>query len=207
MYNNKKEFTISEASKITGFSNHVLRYYEKEFEIDVPRNKSGHRYYTNLELEKFLYIRNLKENGFSNTQIKAVLKSPEKIILNNEIAASQIQECELSTEKKNLSDQNNDNREISLHKIKEIISREIDDGIKTLSQNLIEEMQTVFGDIKKNNEEYKNNDKDALISENARLRMKLKEKAYELAILKEKLKRLENSKKSIFAKIFSNKKD
>ncbi|RKD27711.1 DNA-binding transcriptional regulator, MerR family [Caminicella sporogenes DSM 14501] len=207
MYNNKKEFTISEASKITGFSNHVLRYYEKEFEIDVPRNKSGHRYYTNLELEKFLYIRNLKENGFSNTQIKAVLKSPEKIILNNEIAASQIQECELSIEKKNLSDRNNDNREISLHEIKEIISREIDDGIKTLSQNLIEEMQTVFGDIKKNNEEYKNNDKDALISENARLRMKLKEKAYELAILKEKLKRLENSKKSIFAKIFSNKKD
>ncbi len=32
-----KEYTISEVAELTGYPPHVLRYYEKEFELEVPR--------------------------------------------------------------------------------------------------------------------------------------------------------------------------
>lgn len=192
MFDNNKEYTISEAAKIIGFSNHVLRYYEKEFEIEVPRNKAGHRCYTYLELKKFLYIKNLKERGMSNQQIKTILlKAPEQVICSDEVVATCNEEALTN----------------GLYEIKKIISKGIDDSFKILTQNLMEEVQTVLEEIKKDNVEYQNNDKDALISENARLRMKLKEKSYELAMLREKVKRLENGKKPIFVRIFGSKKD
>ena len=51
------DYTISEASEITGYAPHVLRYYEKEFDIDVPRTESNHRFYTNKEIELIQYIK------------------------------------------------------------------------------------------------------------------------------------------------------
>ena len=45
-----KEYTISEVAEIIGYAPHVLRYYEKEFEIDIPRNNSNHRYFTYKEI-------------------------------------------------------------------------------------------------------------------------------------------------------------
>jgi len=50
--------------------------------------------------------------------------------------------------------------------------------------------------------EINSKERDVLICENAKLKMKMKERAYETAELKEKLKREQNSNKSIFKKIF-----
>src|SRR5690554_5224881 len=79
-----KEYTISEVAEITGYAPHVLRYYEKEFEIDIPRNNSNHRYFTYKEIELIQYIKSLQEKGFSNKQIKLILASPETLMNNQE---------------------------------------------------------------------------------------------------------------------------
>ena len=73
------EYSISEVSEITGFAPHVLRYYEKEFGIEVPRKDSNHRYYTYKEIELILYIRDLKDKGFANKQIKMIIDSPQTV--------------------------------------------------------------------------------------------------------------------------------
>ena len=78
------EYSISEVSEITGYAPHVLRYYEKEFEINVPRNNSNHRYYTYNEIELLQYIKTLQEKGFGNKQIKLIINSPEIMMSNQE---------------------------------------------------------------------------------------------------------------------------
>ncbi len=79
-----EEYTISEAADITGYAPHVLRYYEKEFNIDVPRTESNHRYYTYKEIELIQYIKSLKEKGFSNKQINLIINSPQEILSSDE---------------------------------------------------------------------------------------------------------------------------
>ncbi len=79
-----KQYSISEVAEITSYPPHVLRYYEKEFELEIPRNESNHRYYTYKEIELFQYIKSLQEQGFSNKQIKLIMNSPELLITSNE---------------------------------------------------------------------------------------------------------------------------
>ncbi len=197
MIDNNKKYSISEASKLIGFSNHVLRFYEKEFEIDVPRSKSNHRYYTYVEIEKFIYIKSLKEKGLSNQQIKQVINSPEEAM--DEIAVTSSEQLVIS--KDFMPSNPNINMDFGkrLVEIKKVVQEELDDNFKILSRDLIEEVHGVLEYLK----EGKNEDKDTLISENARLRMKLKEKAYEIAMLREKVKRMEQKKGSFFSRIFS----
>lgn len=73
----QKRYTISEASNILGYKPHVIRYYEKEFDLKIPRTKSNHRYFTENELHTFKQIKELQERGYNNTQIKVIMKSPE----------------------------------------------------------------------------------------------------------------------------------
>lgn len=80
MLETDKEYTISEVSETTGYPPHVLRYYEKEFVLDIPRNESNHRYYTYKEIELFQYIKSLQEKGFSNKQIKLIIKTPQMMM-------------------------------------------------------------------------------------------------------------------------------
>jgi len=195
LINNDKEYNISEASTFTGFSNHVLRYYEKEFELKVPRNRSGHRYYTYKEIEIFSYIKVLKERGLSNSQIKSILKSPEKSMPIDDIAITYENDLVNETITNDMSILTNE-----LRKFKEEAYDMITNSLEKFSDSLKDDLNLAIGEL--NNNSYSNSDKDVLISENARLKMKLKEKSYEMVMLKEKIKKLENNKTSFFSRIF-----
>ncbi len=53
-------FKIGEVSEITGIEQHVLRYWEEEFEILNPdKNPSGQRLYQKKDIEQVLEIKNL----------------------------------------------------------------------------------------------------------------------------------------------------
>ncbi|SKC73014.1 MerR family transcriptional regulator [Maledivibacter halophilus] len=199
-----KSYTISEASELIGFPNHVLRYYEKEFDLEIPRNKSGHRYFTYVEVEKYIYIKTLKERGLSNKQIKTVLNSPEELMNMNEVAATVLDTGAAMV--KDIVPLNNLENDYSknIQEIGNMIGEKMEDNFKDLSSTLVRELKDTLDDFK---DDYKNNDKDALISENARLKMKLKERAYETAMLKEKLKRSEKRKGSIFKRLFTDTKN
>lgn len=69
----EKRYMISDASKMVEVESHVLRYWEEELEIDVPRNEMGHRYYTDYHIKLFRDIKCLKDRGFLLRAIKMVL--------------------------------------------------------------------------------------------------------------------------------------
>ena len=189
-----KQYSISEVAELTGYPPHVLRYYEKEFELQIPRNEASHRFYTYTEIETFQYIKSLQEKGFSNKQIKLILQSPEIIVNANEETAltsispsANVNTLELAKEiSLNL-------QEVFIDELHKILNNNADHNEKLISE-LMDEIIAL-------RKELASKERDVLICENAKLKMKLKEKSYEVAGLREKLKRIENSK-SLFQRLF-----
>lgn len=191
-----KQYGISEVAEITGYPPHVLRYYEKEFELDIPRNESNHRYYTYAEIELFQYIKYLQDKGFTNKQIKLIIKSPEVLINSKDETAltttSQINSIDTIELAEKIS--------INLHdkfinSLKEIIARN-----KEYNDQMFEKLMDEIVSLRN---ELNSKERDILICENAKLKMKVKEKSYEVAQLKEKINRLENNRgflKKLFRK-------
>lgn len=69
----EKRYIISDASKLIEVEAHVLRYWEEELDIEIPRNEMGHRYYTDYYIELFKKIKELKDNGFQLKAIKLIM--------------------------------------------------------------------------------------------------------------------------------------
>ena len=69
----EKRYIISDASKLIDVESHVLRYWEEELDIEIPRNEMGHRYYTEYYIDLFKKIKELKDSGFQLKAIKMVL--------------------------------------------------------------------------------------------------------------------------------------
>ncbi len=70
-------YLISEASKKVDVESHVLRYWEEELELKIPRNEMDHRYYTEAHIRLFKQIKDLKEKGY---QLKAIKTALDKVI-------------------------------------------------------------------------------------------------------------------------------
>lgn len=68
-----KRYMISDAAKLVDVESHVLRYWEEELDIEIPRNEMGHRYYTDYYIQVFKKIKELKEQGFLLKAIKIAL--------------------------------------------------------------------------------------------------------------------------------------
>ena len=66
-------YLISDASKKVDVESHVLRYWEEELEMNIPRNEMGHRYYTDFHIRLFKQIKELKEKGYQLKAIKTAL--------------------------------------------------------------------------------------------------------------------------------------
>ena len=69
--------TISEAAKELHIETHVLRYWEEELDMTIPRNDMGHRVYGQREMKLFHNIMELKDAGFQLRVIKLLLKDVE----------------------------------------------------------------------------------------------------------------------------------
>ena len=71
-------YMISDAANIVAVESHVLRYWEDELELTVPRNEMGHRYYTQENVDEFLRIKQLKEEGYQLKAIKLLLQQEKQ---------------------------------------------------------------------------------------------------------------------------------
>ena len=69
----ERRYIISDASKLIEVESHVLRYWEEELGIDIPRNEMGHRYYTDYYIELFKKVKELKDGGFQLKAIKMLI--------------------------------------------------------------------------------------------------------------------------------------
>ena len=70
---NEIHYLISDASKKVDVEAHVLRYWEEELKLDIPRNEMGHRYYTELHIRLLKQVKILKEKGYQLKAIKSAL--------------------------------------------------------------------------------------------------------------------------------------
>lgn len=66
-------YLISDAAKQVEVESHVLRYWEDELKMDIPRNELGHRYYMEEHIQKFKKIKDLKDKGYQLKAIKSVI--------------------------------------------------------------------------------------------------------------------------------------
>lgn len=67
-------YQISEASRRLHVEAHVLRYWEEELGINIPRNEMGHREYSEKHIQVFRKILDMKEEGYQLRAIRAALK-------------------------------------------------------------------------------------------------------------------------------------
>lgn len=70
-------YLISEAARLTGVEAHVLRFWEEELELEIPRNEQGHRYYTEENIDIFHRIKVMKEAGLPLKTIREKLADPD----------------------------------------------------------------------------------------------------------------------------------
>lgn len=69
----KVRYMISDAANMVHVETHVLRYWEEELELAIPRNEMGHRYYTRENIRDFQRIKDLKEQGYQLKAIRMIL--------------------------------------------------------------------------------------------------------------------------------------
>ena len=79
----KVRYMISDAADMVHVETHVLRYWEEELELAIPRNEMGHRYYTRENIKEFQRIKELKDKGYQLKAIRVILhtgKVPDGIV-------------------------------------------------------------------------------------------------------------------------------
>lgn len=173
-------YTFKEICEKTGYKSSVVRYYEKEFKLNIQRDTNGRRVFAKRDLDKLLFIKKLQNEGYTNGQIKKIINDGD-IFTNKEIAASM---DIASNGFNNAKDQ--PSLDITVIKFIEDKLQEINSNINELNQNVTSK------------------ERDIILSENLKLKMEIKQKAYELIELKEKL-RYEKEKNTSFIKKFFKK--
>ena len=75
----KLYYRIGEAAKLLKIEKHVIRYWEKEFEIDTHRSSSGQRLYRRVEIEILQKIKSLiYDEGYTIQGAKKFLSPQPK---------------------------------------------------------------------------------------------------------------------------------
>src|SRR5690606_37766623 len=70
----KERYSITELGEMLQLSDHTLRFYEKECELEVPKDERGRRYYT-PELANTMYkIKLMRSEGLELKAIKKILQ-------------------------------------------------------------------------------------------------------------------------------------
>lgn len=69
----KERYLINEAAKEVHVEAHVLRYWEEELSLPIGRNEQGHRIYTQADIDRFIEIKDLKDQGLQLKAVKTLL--------------------------------------------------------------------------------------------------------------------------------------
>lgn len=173
-------YTFKEICSKTGYSASAIRYYEKEFKLAIPRDANGRRVFTKSEFDKLLFIKELQEQNYTNSQIKKILEENQN---SNAGAIDEIAVTSDAIVAKNNSSLGG-----------EAVIKFIDTKFNEINNNIIELNQTING-----------KERDLLISENMKLKMEIKRKSYEIIELKENLRFFKSKNKGFFSRLFGKK--
>ena len=74
-----EKYMIREAAKQVGVEPPVLRYWEKELSLEIPKNEMGHRYYTMKEITLLRQVKYLKDHGFHLKSVRMLKNNVPKV--------------------------------------------------------------------------------------------------------------------------------
>ncbi len=69
----KEKYSITELSEILQLTDHALRFYEKEFDLAIPKDERGRRYYTTTMANLMYKIKVMRSEGLEIKAIKKIL--------------------------------------------------------------------------------------------------------------------------------------
>ena len=163
----KVRYMISDASSMVNVESHVLRYWEDELALSIPRNEMGHRYYTKENIQEFQKIKELKEQGYQlkairmivhngplegltaesleqqpaqqqmATQPQAVLQSPQQMVTQPQ--AQPLASTQVQEVSQSILD-NTDKMAQFTDLMSQIVGKAIEENNEALSQNISEEV-------------------------------------------------------------------
>lgn len=88
----EKRYIISDASKMLDVESHVLRYWEEELEIRIPRNEMGHRYYTENHINLLRNVRDLKKQGYGLRTIRMMIGGNPKELPESPVKSNKMEQ-------------------------------------------------------------------------------------------------------------------
>lgn len=88
----EKRYIISDASKMLDVESHVLRYWEEELEIKIPRNEMGHRYYTENHINLLKNVRDLKKQGYGLRTIRMMIGGNPKELPESSVKTNKMEQ-------------------------------------------------------------------------------------------------------------------
>lgn len=86
----EKAYLISDAAKQVQVETHVLRYWEEELGLPIKRNKLGHRYYTEGDVDLFKEVKKMKDTGIQLKAIRLFVKDGKILSESERINATEI---------------------------------------------------------------------------------------------------------------------
>lgn len=144
-------YLISEAARQTGVEAHVLRFWEEELKLEIPRNEQGHRYYTEEHIAVFEHIKNMKLQGYPLKSIKDSLEQKQQV--EESTVAEKMEDFSVQTELgKGLKTEGEKNISIPIR-----FARERSQGTLTQADRLVEFESIVYDIVTealRNNNEY-----------------------------------------------------
>lgn len=69
----QQQYSITQVSKTLNIKDSTLRKWESDYDLNIPRNELGHRFYTDKEIEVLKQIVKLKDSGANIHVIKRIL--------------------------------------------------------------------------------------------------------------------------------------
>lgn len=146
----KKRFMISDAAKLVDVESHVLRYWEEELEINIPRNEMGHRYYTENDINLLKKVKELKEQGYGLKIIRTLVKEMAE---GKEITPPPLEEtleeavvAKITSDQGILEEEAGTKKEEKMEQFKQILGNIVTQALKENNLDLSQEVSTVVSE-------------------------------------------------------------
>lgn len=83
----KEKYSITELSESLNITDHALRFYEKEFGLNIPKDNRGRRFYTTDYANLMYQIKAMRDQGLEIKAIRKILEDKNIIHEQNKITS------------------------------------------------------------------------------------------------------------------------
>jgi DNA-binding transcriptional MerR regulator len=139
----EKVYLISDAAKLVQVENHVLRYWEEELQLPIARNEMGHRSYTKEDINRFIQIRDLKEQGLQLKAIRTIIGKG-----NGEMAGEEMKRHIMVMNKGEFMPVAEESKEAKSLRLQQLLQNMIVEAVKSNNREVCEEIkETVLKEL------------------------------------------------------------